>query len=97
MYRAATITPPFTATAAREADRITRRLSAAEARSLLARIEREQRDEQVRELRGQIEEIRLQLYVTRLDPNHSETQVHALRGVLRRAQAMYAVVTGEQA
>jgi hypothetical protein len=89
MHRHAT-PPPFHATAARESDRLDRKLSADAAKSLLNRIERMRREEEIRELRSQLEELRWRRGVVRTDAER-----RAIDALIPRCEAYIARATGE--
>jgi hypothetical protein len=88
MQTRAAISPPFTATAARESDRLSR--------AVMRHVEVERRARELATLRGQIDEIRTEIYVVERDPNARPGHLGALRGVLRRAQALYAACSEVQ-
>jgi hypothetical protein len=85
-------TPPaFTPTAARAADQLDRRLSAESAKTLLNRIERMRRDEEITELRAQLAEVEWRMGVV---SDHDRPRYESLA---KRIKAYLARVTGEGA
>jgi hypothetical protein len=88
MHRQAT-NPAFTATAARAADQLDRRLSAESARAVLNRIERMRRDEEITELRAQLAEVEWRMGVV------NDNDRPRYESLAKRIKAYLARVTGE--
>jgi hypothetical protein len=89
MHRQAT-NPAFTATAARAADQLDRRLTLAGARSLLARV----RAKQLRELDAEIDALEIDV-TEEMAAAPDSPKCRALRSLLSSAKALRAAVTGE--
>jgi hypothetical protein len=85
------ILPAFTPTAARCADQLDRRLSAESARTLLNRIERMRRDEEITQLRAQLAEVEFRARVV------NDNDRPRYESLARRIEAYLARVTGEGA
>ena len=84
-------TPPaFSPTAARAADQLDRRLSGPAAKSLLNRIERLRREEEIAELRRQLEDVEFELAVVQ---SPHEKKIRA--DLAKRIKAYIARSTGE--
>jgi chemotaxis regulatin CheY-phosphate phosphatase CheZ len=82
--------PAFTATAARAADQLDRRLSAESAKTLLNRIERMRRDEEITELRAQLAEVEWRMGVV------NDNDRPRYESLAKRIRQYLARVTGEQ-